>query len=147
MLRPTPLFRVVCPVVALLTVLAASATRLESQATPRSRTVIALPDRFPNIDARALIVREPGLDVVLLRPEDATTDALTVALLTLHDLGPRRAGGGSGEMIPIVGYEVTNPPRRERVAALERALDRLRAAETTTLGSFGSARWIPLARR
>jgi len=139
--------RIVCPVMVLLTVWSASATRLEAQAPPRARTVIALPDQFPDIDARALLVREPGVDVVLLRPGEVTTDALAMALLTLRELGPRRARAGNGEMIPIVGYAVTDPPRGERLAALERTLDRLAAAETTTLGSFGRARWISLSRR
>ena len=45
---------------------------------------IALPDRFPNLDARAVLVREPGREFIVLNPASATADELLIGLRLLN---------------------------------------------------------------
>lgn len=131
----------------LLALAAATPLRVDAQAA--SPTFIAIPDAFPEIDARAIVVMEPGVNLVLLREDEATVDALGMALLVLRDA--REAGrtpeAGQGFMIPITGFVVTREVQGRPRQRLEEALRRLATAEAVDLGSLGPGRRIPYVGR
>lgn len=111
------------------------------------RTYIAIPEVFPDIDARAMLIREPGFDVVVLRESEATTDALTMALLALEDARERNPAPTNGEIMPIMGFVVEKRPEGRARRVLERALARLERSEPTDLGSLGPGRRIRMPAR
>jgi len=110
-------------------------------------TFLAIPESFPSIDARALIVRTPERDVVLLRADEATPEALAMCLLALRKVGERSPAPVQGQLIPVTGYALTTelePRQRER---LEAELARLGTQPVTRVGTFGPGRWMPIATR
>ena len=121
-------------------------THLHGQAVPPERTVIAVPDAFPAIEARALIVRTPEEDVIVLREESATPDALLMALALLRRLRAEDSSPGSHQVIPITGFVVTREAPAEHRRDAEAVLRRLRAAPPVGLGDLGEGRWTPLGR-
>lgn len=144
---PVRILPIVWLLVLLVALAATTPVRVEAQAA--SPTFVAIPDAFPEIDARAIVVMEPGVDLVLLREDEATVDALGMALLVLRDA--REAGrtpkGGQGFMIPITGFVVTREVQGRTRVRLEEALSRLATAETVDLGSLGPGRRIPYVGR
>lgn len=115
--------------------------------TQGARTTIAIPENFPDIDARSIIIREPGREVVLLRETDASAETLMMSLSVLQDARQRDPAPTLGEMIPITGFVVTNPASPGYERRLLRALERLQAAEVADMGSLGMGRWVPLQGR
>jgi hypothetical protein len=109
---------------------------------PARRTVVAVPDVFPDVEARALVVRTGQRDVVLLRASDATPTTLLMSLSVLGRLRGTEPGSGRAQMIPVTGYVVTGEPRPSVLRGLETALTTLQDAPTTSLGSFGAGRWV-----
>lgn len=109
---------------------------------PTRGTFIAIPDGFPQIDARAIVIRERGRDVVVLRSTEATPEALAMSLLVLDQARDRDPTPSSGEMIPITGFVYTSDLRGRDRQRLDRVLDRLRDRSVTDIGSLGSGRWI-----
>lgn len=112
-----------------------------------SPVYIAIPDEFPPIEARAMVVREPGIDLVVLREGDADLDALTMALHVLRDARTRLPAPTSGVLLPITGFVVTSPVSKGDEIRLTETLRRLNAAETVNLGSLGPGRRTRLAGR
>ncbi|MDH3272567.1 MAG: hypothetical protein OEN56_14615 [Gemmatimonadota bacterium] len=108
----------------------------------RPATFVAIPDAFPEIEARAVLVREPGVDLVLLKSDEASVDALAMALLLLADVREDHPVTATGQMVPITGFVVTHPPRGTRRQRLERMLDRLTEAPRVDLGSVGWGRRV-----
>jgi len=132
---------------ALLVVAAASTPRaLEGQASDRVPLFLAIPESFPDVDGRVVLLREPGRDIVLLRADDATPETLSVALRLLRRLNastPRRER--QGQMVPVTGYALRStlePAERER---LDTALSRLKERPLAQVGSLGSGRSMPFA--
>lgn len=108
---------------------------------------VAIPDTFPDIAARAVIVREPGLDVVLLRPTDTSSETLAMALSALRSARQRAANPRSGQLVPVVDFVITNPPSPVFQAYLDAVVDRLLAAPRDQIGPLGLGRWVRLERR
>lgn len=120
---------------------------LHAQASAGGNTFLAVPESFPDIDARAMLVREPGVDLVLLPEDNVNVHALFMALAVLDQVRTRHPAPEHGQIVPITGYVVTSPPTGERLRSLQRALDRLEHAESTELGSLGRGRGVPLPGR
>lgn len=127
---------------ALLVILVVPAGVDAQQRAGGRNTVIAIPVTFPSIEARSILVREPGRDIVLLREDDASPETLMISLSVLRDARERESSPTVGEMIPITGYAVTQPAAPGYQRRLSRALSRVRDAEIVDLGSFGPGRWI-----
>ena len=111
-------------------------------------TVLVIPESFPDVDGRAVLLREPGRDVVLLRASDATPETLSVALTLLSRLNgstPRRAA--QGQMVPLTGYVLREPLSRARRIGLDEALERLKRQPLRRVGNLGEGRSIPFRDR
>lgn len=135
--------------VAMLTMLLAGATFVGSstllgQEPGRVPLFLAIPQTFPEVDARAVLLREPGRDIVLLKDSDASVETLTVALhllLRLNERVPRREG--QGQMVPISGYVQTQPLNSADHVLLDEALTRLKARPAASIGNLGWGRSMP----
>jgi len=105
---------------------------------------LAIPEAFPDVDGRVVLLRESGRDVVLLRTTDATPETLSVALGLLGRLNarvPRRER--QGHMVPITGYHLTTPIDPERLAELAVVLAELQDRPLAGLGNLGLGRSMP----
>lgn len=122
---------------------------VEAQRASPPQTFIAIAETFPDLDARAVLVRERGRDIVVLNREEATIDALAMSLVALERVREQHPSvePGRGQLIPITGYAVTRPPTGDHLRRLQGVLDRLETAPTTSIGSFGPGRWIRFAHR
>ncbi|HET9947746.1 MAG TPA: hypothetical protein VFQ22_02355 [Longimicrobiales bacterium] len=108
---------------------------------------LALPERFPELDARVVLIREPSRDVVVLNPADATPEALFTGLRLLRRFRDRPRPPGEGQMIPITGFVVPPALYEADRARLERYLAELRGRPVTGLGTLGAGRWLALDAR
>lgn len=118
-----------------------------AQAPEAPPIFVAVPETFPGLDARALIVREPGRDVIVLDPDAATADALTMSLFLLGRVRELHPVGERGQLIPVTGFVMTRPPSVEHRRRIAGTLARLEAAPTTTVGNLGPGRWVSLPER
>jgi hypothetical protein len=123
--------------VALASILIASPAHAQNRAV-----IVVVPDDFPAIDARAIVLRERDRDVLLLPPDGADVDALAVSLAALRRARQREVSPSVGEMIPITGFAVTAEAAPGERARLSRVLERLAQKPTTSIGDFGPGRWI-----
>jgi hypothetical protein len=89
-----------------------------------------------------MLVREPGRDIVLLRASELTPEALAMSLLVLDRVRESALEPGQGQLIPITGFVMTDPPADDYRTRLLGALDRLARAPTSRIGTIGSGRWI-----
>jgi hypothetical protein len=109
---------------------------------------LTLPQAFPDIDARVVLMREPGRDIVVLDVADAEPETLHVALLLLRRVGRERpAPTERGQMIPITGFAPRAelaPALRERLSA---TLAELRERPLANVGNLGLGRWIRYRER
>lgn len=120
-----------------------SPTSLAGQSTPRTPLFLAIPETFPVADARALVVREPGREVIVLRADQATPEALGMALGLLRRVREQPLEPGRGLMVPVTGFAVMREPEGPRRERYERALAELRARPIGRLGSLGPGRSLP----
>lgn len=123
--------------------LRAQAPRVSTPATPVA-TFVAIPEAFPDIDARALVVREPGRDVLLLHPDDVSTDALFMALAVLARMRVERPVPTQGQMAPITGFVLDSPPSGRELGRLQAVLNRLEGRPASDLGTLGAGRIVAL---
>jgi hypothetical protein len=119
---------------------ASSAGPLRAQGVPNTPLFLAIPETFPVADARALVVREPNREVIVLRADEATPEALGMALGLLRRVRQRPLEPGRGFMVPVTGFAVTAAPRGPRRERLERALAQLAEQPLTQLGRLGLGR-------
>ena len=110
--------------------------------SPTSGVFLAVPQAFPDIDARAIVVRERGKEVVLLRHDDATPEVLDAALAVLRRVRDDRLPSGQGQMIPITGFVRGSSLPPERRTPLEDALDALARRPVTSVGRYGLGQWV-----
>lgn len=108
---------------------------------------VAIPDAFPPLEARAMVVREPGIDLIVLRDGEADLDALTMSLHVLRDARARLPVPESGVLIPITGFVMTGEVSTGVRTRLTETLRRLTAAESVDLGSLGRGRRVRLPGR
>jgi hypothetical protein len=108
---------------------------------------VAIPETFPNVDARALIVREPGREIVVLNPTSAGVEELGTALSLLTRIRRERGQPTKGQLIPIVGFAGELRLGTARRARLEAALAELRRRPFANVGNLGRGRWMRLDPR
>ncbi len=125
----------------------ADARDASSRTWSPSQVYLAIPDDFPPIDARAMVVREPGVDLIVLRDGEVDAGTLSMALHVLRDARRRMPAPTLGTLIPIMGFSVSVEVSARIRARLEEALGRLTRAETVDLGSLGRGRRVTLSPR
>lgn len=130
----------------LLLTAAFTPTAASAQTAAARPIFLALPDRFPDVDARVVLVRERGREFVVLDPEAATADELIMGLRLLNQVRRERPEPENGEFIPILGFYPPTLAAEER-ARLEGIIAELRRQPTVSIGSLGRGRWIPYIRR
>jgi hypothetical protein len=105
---------------------------------------LALPERFPDLGARVVLMREPGRDILVLKDADATPEALKVALLLLQRMEREHPPlADRGQLIPVTGFVSRRempPAERQR---LEGLLAELRERPLANVGNLGRGRWMP----
>jgi hypothetical protein len=111
---------------------------------PSRPVVVAVPEIFPAVEARSMIVRTPKQDVIVFRGEDMTVEAYVMAMALLEMLRDEDPRPEAGQLIPITGFAVRRPPSERRRKEAESALRSLRGAPLTQIGDLGAGRWIPL---
>jgi hypothetical protein len=103
---------------------------------------LAMPDAYPDVNGRVMLLREPGREIVVLS-DAATPEDLGVAVRLLARF--RRERGqpqqGRGDMIPIVGI-VTPRLDEARRTRLEEVFVELRSRPVTNVGNLGRGRWM-----
>lgn len=112
------------------------------QGVARNGLFVAIPEVFPDVDARAVIIRERGMDVVLLREEEATPEALAMSLVVLRRVREQHPRPENGQMIPIQGFVFTSPLSVQYRARLAATLARLKRRPTSSVGNLGRGRWV-----
>ena len=136
-------FSLVLAVLLLALVTVAAPRTASGQGAARSPVFIALPETFPDLDARAVLMLEPGRDIVILDREDAGPETLAAALGVLermHRDHPRAQD--RGQLVPITGFvsrRALDPERREE---LEAALAALAERPLANVGNLGLGRWM-----
>lgn len=127
---------------ACLLALAVGGAHTASAQDAPGEVLVAIPETFPEIDARAIVLRDGSREVILLRADDATPEALAMSLSVLERSRARPLAPETGEMIPIIGFALEAPlPARAR-GRLEEVLARLDRQPLSSIGSFGAGRWI-----
>jgi hypothetical protein len=117
---------------------------LAAQTDDARPTYIAMPNAFPELDARALILREPTRDVIVLRPDGADQDALRAALDLLARVRSRAPAppAGRAHLIPLTGFAFTEEPAPDDRAWLRSTLTTLASRPEVKVGNLGPGRWI-----
>jgi len=103
---------------------------------------VALPDTFPDLDAHALLVREPGRDVVVLDPKAPTVENLAVALMVLGRVRSRTPRPEGGQLIPITGFILERPLEEAWATHLAGIVRGLLDRPIMTVGNLGNGRWV-----
>lgn len=113
---------------------------------PHRRLRVAIADRFPVPDARALIVRYASVarpDVIILEPSQATPEALAAALALLRGLDRERPPApGRFVVATLKGFAPLGEPNRAALNHLATQLSALRAQPPSRIGNLGRGRWI-----
>ncbi len=122
--------------------LALTPAHLTAQIGSGGGIFVAIPEAFPEIEARAVIIREGRGDVVLLRAGEATPEALAMSLVVLRRVRGEDPAPKNGQMIPITGFVITSPMSQAYRADLASVLDRLARRPTTEVGNLGPGKWV-----
>jgi hypothetical protein len=130
--------------IALLLAGVPAATEGQDSETP---LFVTIPESFPNVEAKFLLLREPGREIVVLNPASASVDELGTGLSLLARLRRERGRPTRGQMIPVVGYAGSLNLSEERRTRLEAALVELRARPLSNVGNLGRGRWMRLDAR
>jgi hypothetical protein len=134
-------------VIALVAVLAGAApltpAPLAAQTTQKP-IFLALPERFPDVGARVILLREPGREIVVLDTAAAGANELATGLRLLARLRRDRPEppANRGQMIPIVGFAPDPDLTPRERTRLEAVLDELRARPIASVGTLGEGRWM-----
>ncbi len=139
---PVPPKIVAIAVLAVAALVVAFPLSVLGQGASRQSVFVAIPEVFPDVDARAVIIRERGQDVVLLREDEATPEALAMSLVVLSRVREQHPRPENGQMIPIVGFVLTSPLSEAYRARLVAMLARLERRPASTLGNLGRGRWV-----
>lgn len=128
----------------LLTLIAAGdPTRAAGQEHATRPLFLALPQSFPDVDARVVIVREPGRDLVILKEGDAEPEALHTALRVLERMEREHPlPADRGQLVPITGFVYPNGLASRRRTELGAVLDELRERPLANVGDLGPGHWI-----
>lgn len=126
--------------IALLLALA-GAPPLAAQNAASGPIFVAVPEAFPDLDARAVVIREPGRSILVLRPDGLEPEALAAALRVLRQVAQKPLEPGRGQMIPITGFVLPDlgDVDRRRLAGVLGQLSRM---PLSNVGNLGRGRWI-----
>lgn len=135
------------PVLAALLVVSAAfmPTAASGQDAATRPIFLALPDQFPDLGARVVLVREPGREIVVLDPASATADELIIGLRLLNRARRERGAPTNGEVIPVLGFYPPTLSVEER-SRLEAIIAELRQRPVANVGSLGPGRWMRYLR-
>lgn len=129
--------------VALLLLIGSSTAHpLAAQGAETRPIFLALPNAFPDLEARLVLLREPGREIVVLDPAAATADELGTGLRLLARFRRERGEPTNGEMIPIVGFAPGPNLTPEERARLEALIAELRERPVANVGNLGRGRWM-----
>ena len=121
---------------------------LAAQGNDERSIFLALPNAYPDVDGRVVLLREPGREIVVVA-ESATPEDLTIAFRMLERF--RREHGqppaGRGHMIPIVGYAPDPVLGADERARLEGLLVDLKGRPFANVGNLGPGRWMRYTER
>jgi hypothetical protein len=123
--------------------LGAGPMSVSAQTRPERPVFLALPRDFPDLNARVVLLREPGRDIVILDEDDSGPETLRVALLVLRRLsreGPPQAD--RGQLVPITGFAGGAAIAEDERRALESTLAELRERPLANVGNLGPGRWM-----
>lgn len=135
-------FRVCALLVSLAVVVVAHSAGAQTSAR---RAVVAIPDNFPETDAKALVIRyaDPAVgDVILLRRSDATPTILGAAFRLLTRLRATDPTPLADEVTSIAGAAQARGNRTAAAAYWNNVLARVHARPTARIGNLGAGRWI-----
>jgi hypothetical protein len=107
---------------------------------------LALPETFPNVDARLVLLREPGREIVVFNPASVGVDELKVGLNLLARFRRERGAPTRGQMIPVTGFAPAPRLTDAERSQLEAALAELRTRPIANVGNLGPGRWMRLGR-
>ena len=109
---------------------------------------LALPETFPDVEARAVLMREPGRDIVILGAGDAEAETLQVALQLLSRLRREHPSPlDRGQLVPITGFAPLGAMGPDERRSLESVLAELRQRPLANVGNLGWGRWMPYRER
>jgi len=104
---------------------------------------LAMPETFPDLDARVVLMREPGRDIVILRESDMDPNALRVALMLMKRLDRENPPTADRtQIVPVTGFAGGAELAPDRRAFLEGALADLRSQPVANVGNLGWGRWM-----
>jgi hypothetical protein len=121
-------------------------TEASAQGAATRPIFLALPNEFPNLDARVVLVREGGREIVVLDPAAATADELIMGLRLLNRVRRERPNPTTGEVIPLLGFYPPELSAQER-ERLEAVIAELRGRPLANVGNLGRGRWMPYVTR
>ncbi len=116
---------------------------VRAQGNGATPVFLALPDVYPDIDGRIVLLREPGREVIVLS-DAATPEDLTMALRMLARFRRQRGQpeARQGHMIPILGYAPAPVLSGAQRTRLHSVLTELKTRPPTNVGSLGRGRWM-----
>lgn len=121
----------------------ASPRHVAGQGASERPVFLALPQAFPELDARVVLMREPGRDIVILREGDDEPETLRVALMLLKRLDRENPPAADRtQIVPITGFAGGRELDPERRRALDEALNELRSQPFANVGNLGWGRWM-----
>jgi hypothetical protein len=120
---------------------------LAAQAPADAQVFLAMPATFPDLDARAVVLREPGKEIVLLHPDEANPEALAMALQVLATARRSALSPGRGQMIPITGFVFPDGIAEEEQRRLGGLLAQLQRRPLSSVGNLGPGRWMRYSER
>lgn len=120
---------------------------LAGQAPEGTPTLLVIPETFPDIAARVVLLREPGRNVIVMKKSDASAETLRAALSVLRRHRNEAARPGRGQMIPVTGFVQTRPLEGAQRDRLDAALARLMDRPVAPIGNLGMGRSMPFLDR
>jgi hypothetical protein len=146
-MRKNRMFRTAARAMTLVAI-ALSATTAAAQPPIDTRVRVAIPDRFPLPDARALVLRYSSIDkpdVIILDPAHATSETLSAALTLLRHLYKERPPApGRYVVATLKGFAPLGRRDPAVLRQFESQLSALRAQPSSRIGNLGRGRWIEL---
>lgn len=109
--------------------------------------VVAVPETFPLVEARAIVWRQERgneADVILLHPGHADAQTLATAKALLKELRDTPTTWRGDQMVVMTSHTVQGSLDQETVARYRRVLDDLTRRPRVTLGNVGPGRWVEL---
>lgn len=105
--------------------------------------IVSVPDRFPEVNGRpvALVLTEADRSVIVLRRGRLNPPALEAAL-RIAARASADIPAGQAKVDVVTGFVVKRGIRGQREKTLQRVIDALRRAPTSSLGAMGAGRWV-----